>query len=483
MACDGRGAKRPLGERCRGHPCRLCGGGGSDDARRDAAEWGQRAHSEPRWPATSAVAVSIALYFALPDRLISGLGPRWLIPALEFVLGASLLIANPHLTLESRRLRPVAIVLIAFVNLANVVSLGELVHELLAVNVHNAPGGRTLIYASVPVWVTNVIVFALWYWELDRGGPVARLELHRRQPDFLFPQMTAPDATRRGMVAGVHRLPLHVVHQRHRLQPHRHHAAHAVGEDALHGPVVGVTVDRRPRGVACREHPQLIELIDRPQIEAAIFDMDGLLVDSEPIWHDVEIDVFGRHGVALTVERCLETKGMYLGDAVEHWYVAPPLDRGDPCRGGGRDRRRHGPSNLDAAVELKPGALARPRLLPRPAARCWPWRRRRRDGSSTPPWTGSVWARASPWCTRVRTRRWASPIPPSSSPRPGSSGWRRTACVVFEDSAAGVLAAKGAGMACVAVPEADPTAASGIAGAGGGGETLSRCSSGAPTWC
>jgi hypothetical protein len=173
-------------------------GDGSDDARRDAAEWGQRAHSEPRWPATTAVAVSIALYFALPDRLISGLGPRWLIPALEFVLGASLLIANPHLTLESRRLRPVAIVLIAFVNLANVVSLGELVHELLAVNVHNAPGGRTLIYASVPIWVTNVLVFALWYWELDRGGPVARLELNRRQPDFLFPQMTAPDATRPG---------------------------------------------------------------------------------------------------------------------------------------------------------------------------------------------------------------------------------------------------------------------------------------------
>ncbi len=168
----------------------------SDESRRDDAEWGQRAQSEPRWPAALAVVAAGALYFALPDRLISGLGPRWVVPTLEGVLEASLIIANPRLTRESRRVRPVAIVLIALVNLANVVSLGELVHELLAVTGNSAPGGRTLIYASVPVWVTNVLVFALWYWELDRGGPVARLELHRRQPDFLFPQMTAPDATR-----------------------------------------------------------------------------------------------------------------------------------------------------------------------------------------------------------------------------------------------------------------------------------------------
>jgi hypothetical protein len=143
-----------------------------------------------------AVAASIALYFALPDGLIAGLGPRWLVPALEGVLAASLLIANPRLSSESRRLRPVAIGLIAFVNLANVVSLGLLVHKLLSVNGHGGPDGKHLIYASVPVWVTNVLVFALWYWELDRGGPVARLELRRPQPDFLFPQMTAPDATR-----------------------------------------------------------------------------------------------------------------------------------------------------------------------------------------------------------------------------------------------------------------------------------------------
>jgi len=170
-------------------------GSGADALRRDKAEWGVAATSEPRWPALLAVVSAMALYFALPDKLISGLGPRWLVPALEGVLGASLLIAGPRLTRESRRLRPVAIILIALVNLSNVVSLAELVHELL-VHTHANPGGSDLIYASVPVWVTNVLVFALWYWELDRGGPVARLQVERRQPDFLFPQMNAPNATR-----------------------------------------------------------------------------------------------------------------------------------------------------------------------------------------------------------------------------------------------------------------------------------------------
>jgi len=48
------------------------------------------------------------------------------------------------------------------------------------------------VYASVPVWLTNVIVFGLWYWELDRGGPAARQLSEHPRPDFLFPQMSTP---------------------------------------------------------------------------------------------------------------------------------------------------------------------------------------------------------------------------------------------------------------------------------------------------
>ena len=55
--------------------------------------------------------------------------------------------------------------------------------------------GRSLIYAAGAIWVTNVMIFGLWFWELDRGGPYARCSNLRRNPDFLFPQMTNPDTT------------------------------------------------------------------------------------------------------------------------------------------------------------------------------------------------------------------------------------------------------------------------------------------------
>ena len=51
-----------------------------------------------------------------------------------------------------------------------------------------------LIFAAMQIWMTNVIVFGLWYWELDRGGPSARCRTSHREPDFLFPQMSTPAA-------------------------------------------------------------------------------------------------------------------------------------------------------------------------------------------------------------------------------------------------------------------------------------------------
>jgi hypothetical protein len=98
-----------------------------------------------------------------------------------------LLIANPgHISTEESRLRVVGVVLIRTTTVANVVSLTELIHALL----YSSTSGRSLVYAAVPVWLTNVIVFGLWYWELDRGGPATRQRPGHRRPDFLFPQMS-----------------------------------------------------------------------------------------------------------------------------------------------------------------------------------------------------------------------------------------------------------------------------------------------------
>ena len=162
-----------------------------DRSRNDRVAWGVASVSEHRWPAALAVLVAIFLQVILPQRVIEGLGPRWLIPAVEGALLVALIVANPgQITRESRTLRSLSMVLIAVISVANMIVLGELVSALLA---HSASvGGQSLVFASVPIWLTNVIVFALWYWELDRGGAAARLRASHRRPDFLFPQMANP---------------------------------------------------------------------------------------------------------------------------------------------------------------------------------------------------------------------------------------------------------------------------------------------------
>jgi hypothetical protein len=155
--------------------------------------WGVPSASRSYWPARIAVVAAAVLYDVLPDRLIPG--PRFLVPALEGVVLLVLTVVFPHRTSHepSTARRVLAIVLIATVTVANIINLGLLVYELLKGGVQN---GRELIVSSIAIWLTNVIVFGLWYWELDRGGPVARHDPAHREPDFFFPQMSAPGAGR-----------------------------------------------------------------------------------------------------------------------------------------------------------------------------------------------------------------------------------------------------------------------------------------------
>ena len=156
---------------------------------READAWGTQAPPEPVWPAQLAILAAVAIYIALPRELT--IGPAWLVPAFELALLFPLAIFGPRAhPADVRWLRPVAISLTALINVANIGSLVLLVRALLQ---HmSRASGEQLIVSSIGIWITNVIVFGLWFWELDRGGPRARARAHHAAPDFLFPQMVTP---------------------------------------------------------------------------------------------------------------------------------------------------------------------------------------------------------------------------------------------------------------------------------------------------
>ena len=144
------------------------------------------AAAESFWPAQATVLTAIALQLLLPPRLAAG--PRWLLPALEGVLLIGLSVATPRqLEHEHTVRRRTALAITAIVSAANIYSLVALSNLLLRGSVSN---GRELITSGVLIWLTNFLIFALWYWELDRGGPGRRAAGHDGAPDFLFPQMS-----------------------------------------------------------------------------------------------------------------------------------------------------------------------------------------------------------------------------------------------------------------------------------------------------
>ncbi len=157
-------------------------------SRREAA-WGSPMEGEHRWPATLAVLVGVLLYISLPVRLL--VGPSWLVPTLELALLVPIWIIAPRRFYgEPKWIRIMAITIIAILNLANVFSLALLVDHLV---IHpTATSGVRLLESAAKLWLTNIIVFALWFWELDRGGPEQRANPEHEEPDFLFPQMVTP---------------------------------------------------------------------------------------------------------------------------------------------------------------------------------------------------------------------------------------------------------------------------------------------------
>ena len=159
---------------------------------------------EPRWPVSAAVIMAIVLQGLLPKRL--ALHPLWLhyvLFALEGALLIALFAANPlRIERMSRPIRSASVTLIFLITASNIASAILLVNEIVTNHLPphtSVQGAATALFLSgAAIWGTNVIAFALWYWEFDRGGPVARLEGTRPYPDLLFTQMSEPELTRPG---------------------------------------------------------------------------------------------------------------------------------------------------------------------------------------------------------------------------------------------------------------------------------------------
>jgi hypothetical protein len=168
----------------------LQGHAGVQHAQHLLPAWRRRTKGEARWQVTLCVAVAIALQIAVPDRLVL-LRPTWVLPTVQGALLVALVIANPHrINRESQVLRTLSLVLVAVLSFANAWSVERLAVGLIRGTEHWTAG--QLLITGGAIWLTNVIVFGLWYWEFDRGGPVARALATKPFPDFQFPQMVSP---------------------------------------------------------------------------------------------------------------------------------------------------------------------------------------------------------------------------------------------------------------------------------------------------
>jgi uncharacterized membrane protein len=163
-----------------------------DSAGGGGPAWRRTTQGEHRWPAGLAVLVAIVLQASLPARLT--LGPRWVLPGIAALLVVALALINPgRLDRVSRIERSIELGITAVVSLATALSAARLATMILDGSIGN--DAVALFYGGVAIYATNIIVFSLWYWQFDRGGPAARAMGTHDYPDLMFPQMSTPNMT------------------------------------------------------------------------------------------------------------------------------------------------------------------------------------------------------------------------------------------------------------------------------------------------
>jgi hypothetical protein len=140
------------------------------------------------WPVALAIIVVAGLHIALPVRY--RVHPAWVVPAVLLVAVAVLIAGDPgRIDRQVTWLRIMIGALIAFITLANLSAAIRLVVDILSRTRLYADNAAGLLAAGGVIWVTNVIAFGLWYWDLDRGGAASRAHPPGRDPGFVFPEM------------------------------------------------------------------------------------------------------------------------------------------------------------------------------------------------------------------------------------------------------------------------------------------------------
>jgi len=146
---------------------------------------------ESRWQVVLVILAIFSLLALLPSRI--RVFPNW-VPFLVTMVLIVPMLALQLTSAKARWLRVERIVLLFFFAVAGfalVKSLGYLLYEMVRRSFEVT--GVQLLSSSVAAWATNVLLFSLVYWRLDRGGPEARVSHMNTRPDWLFPQQTAPE--------------------------------------------------------------------------------------------------------------------------------------------------------------------------------------------------------------------------------------------------------------------------------------------------
>jgi hypothetical protein len=178
------------------NPSRIVVGGAIDLVQTDILPaWRRTYEGEHAAPVLLALIVASVLQALLPGRVVHPV--RWLFPSVAFALLVVLVAAHgARIHRASPVLRLATLLFMLVLSGANIAAAARLVNDLLrGEGLHDA---GDLILTGGAIWLTNVIIFALWYWMFDRGGPVARAINPRPYVDFLFPQMTAETLAKPG---------------------------------------------------------------------------------------------------------------------------------------------------------------------------------------------------------------------------------------------------------------------------------------------